>query len=129
MKRAKKVFCSLLVASIGLLPVQMARADVIATDQVIANSAAHGKRQAIATFLSRPEVVAQLASLGVPRAVAGERVAVMTDDEINALAGKLDSLPAAGGVSFVGVVAVLVFLLYWYIWAQTPAAAPAPSGR
>ena len=118
MKRAKKVFCSLLAVSIGLLPVQMARADVIATDQAIANSAAHGKRQATATFLSRPEVVVQLAALGVPRDVAEERVAAMTEDEINALAGKLDALPAAGGVSFVGVIATFAFLIYWYMWSQ-----------
>jgi hypothetical protein len=119
MKWTNRSICGWLVASLVLLPAHAVHADTIATDQVLAKTSAQERRQVVLTYLSRPEVAVQLRAFGVPRHIAEQRVAAMTEDEVDALAGKLDSLPAGGGVSFIFVVGTFAFLIYWYIWAQS----------
>jgi hypothetical protein len=118
MKWTNKSICAWLAASLVLLPAHAVRADTIATDQVLARAGAQEHRQIVLSYLSRPEVAVQLQAFGVPRHVAEQRVAAMTEDEAEALAGKVDSLPAAGGVSFIFVIGTFAFLIYWYVWAQ-----------
>src|SRR5256886_7345527 len=86
MNLAKQGLCRLLVVSFTCLPIQSARAEMIATEQAV-------------TYLGRAEVASQLHSLGVERAFAEQRVAAMSDEEIDALIGKLGSLPAGGQMS------------------------------
>lgn len=112
MKFANRLTCSLVVASVGLLPTQGAYADLVSTDRALTQ-----KHETVLNLLSRSDVVGQLQTFGLDRRIAEERVAAMTDGEIDALTGKLDPV-VGGGVSFVGVVAVLVFLIYWYTWTQ-----------
>jgi hypothetical protein len=73
-------------------------------------------------FLSRADVAGQLESLGVERKLAEARVALMSDDEINALDGKLGSLPAGqyggggggGGGAILLIVLVVLFFIWWF---------------
>ena len=71
--------------------------------------------------LDRPEVVSQLQSQGVDPAVARERVASMSDSEVQALNGQIGSLPAGAKMShhawtIVGV--VVVALIIWSLWMK-----------
>ena len=120
MNLAKKGLCRLLVVSVSFLSIHSARAEMIATEAV--------------TYLSRAEVASQLHSLGVERAFAEQRVAAMSDEEIDALIGKLGSLPAGGQMSGGGassggygggggaflVVLLLALLVAWLIYIATP---------
>src|SRR2546426_6362888 len=54
--------------------------------------------QAVTDF-RRAELASQLYSLVVERAFAEQRVAAMSDEEIDTLIGKLGSLPAGGQMS------------------------------
>src|SRR5207247_9519197 len=89
MNLAKKGLCRLLVASVAFLSIHSARAEMSATEQAV-------------TDFRRAELASQLYSLGVERAFAEQRVAAMSDEEIDALIGKLGSLPAGGQMSVGG---------------------------
>ena len=96
------VACLLIVS----LPAQ---AGLVSTESV----AAAGSRDGIAAFLDRADVQSRLESYGVSAAEVKARVAALSDVEATQLAGKIDSLPAAGDS---GVAAVLeIFLLVFII--------------
>jgi len=122
MNPAKKGLCRLLVVSVACLSIHSARAEMIATEQAV-------------TYLRRAEVASQLCSLGVERAFAEQRVAAMSDEEIDTLIGKLGSLPAGGQMSGGGAssggyggggggaflaVLLLALLVAWVIYIATP---------
>jgi hypothetical protein len=121
MKLETKGLCTLLAMSLAFLPADAVRADTIATDQAL-NISTSAKRQTILTFLSRADVAGQLESLGVERKLAEARVALMSDDEIDALDGKLGSLPAGqyggggggGGAAILLIVLVVFFFIWWF---------------
>lgn len=98
---------SLLVTA---LPQGLARAALIATDQVIGDS--QGERGKVDAFLQRQDVRAQMMALGVDPAEAQARVASLSDREVGRIAGQIDRLPAGQGVvvAVVGA-AVLIFLV------------------
>jgi len=65
-------------------------------------------RQQLRRYLERADVRAGLERNGVTQAAAKARVDALTDDEVSAVASKIDSLPAGG--EFIGAL-VLVFVL------------------
>jgi len=119
MNLAKKGLCRLLVVSVTYLSIHSARAEMIATEQAV-------------TYLGRADVASQLHSLGVERTFAEQRVAAMSDEEIDTLIGKLGSLPAGGQMSGGGAsgygggggaflaVLLLALLVAWLIYIATP---------
>ena len=96
------VACLLIVS----LPAQ---AGLVSTENV----SAAGSRDRIAVFLDRADVQSRLESFGVSPSEVKARVAALSDVEAAQLAGRIDSLPAAGDS---GVAAVLeIFLLVFII--------------
>jgi hypothetical protein len=129
----------LLVVSLGCLLADVVRADMITTELAIGGTA-QTYRDSIVAFLNRPDVEYQLRTLGVDRRVAEERVAAMTDEEVQTLAGRLDSLSTGGqmasggggsygggagggaGFAIVLVIALIAILVWWITTGrQTPA--------
>lgn len=94
-KPGREAICCLLSASLALSAVGVARADMIPTEQVV-NSTPRIYSDPVPTFSRRSDVECQLRSLGVGQKSATERVAAMTDEEVQAVVGKLDSLHAGG---------------------------------
>jgi hypothetical protein len=96
------------------LPLGAARADLVGTQRVVEQTAAASERERLAAVLLRDDVRQQMEALGVDRDEAMARLASLSDQEIQQIAGKIDELPA--GQSFlVGVLiiagAVLVALV------------------
>jgi len=133
MNLAKKNLCRLLVLSVTCLSIHCARAEMIATEQAVTVSA-QASRQALLAYLGRADVASRLRSLGVERTFAAQRVAAISDEEIDTLIGKLSSLPAAGqmtgggttsggygggGSAFLAVL-LLALLVVWLIYVATP---------
>jgi len=133
MNLAKKSLRRLLVVSVTCLSIHSARAEMIATEQAVTVSA-QASRQALLAYLGRADVASQLHSLGVERTFAAQRVAAISDEEIDTLIGKLSSLPAAGqmtgggttsggygggGSAFLAVL-LLALLVVWVIYIATP---------
>ncbi|ACQ91763.1 conserved hypothetical protein [Tolumonas auensis DSM 9187] len=69
------------------------------------------ERTQVMQFLAREDVAKHIAAQGVDIALVQQRVAAMSDDEINQLSDKIDQLPAAGNAVLGAVVFVFVLLL------------------
>jgi hypothetical protein len=117
MKFLSKLISQLLILSMVVLPFST-QAGMIGTDQVVANATAEANRDKVRDFVSRTDVQKQFESLGLTTANAAERVNAMTQDEINRIAGKIDTLPAGAdsnsGWWIAGVIIVAVII--WYFW-------------
>ncbi len=95
------------------LPVPAAHAELIATDRIEAAAPAQPSARAhLGTILDRADVRAALESHGVRPEDAKARVAALSDQEVEQLVAKFDSLPA-GGSGFESLLwfAFLVFLI------------------
>jgi hypothetical protein len=113
---SRRFICNLVILSTIILPYSAhTQAALIGTGQAIANVQA--QRDKVQSFVARADVQRQLASLGLDTAVAGDRVNALSDDEVQQIAGKLDSLPAGadGGVIAVLLVVVLVLLIFYLL--------------
>ncbi len=94
------------------MPINIARADMVTTDQVIEELSVADARTRVMSFVLREDVGQQLTMLGVEPEEAARRVASLSDDEIEEIAGRLDELPAGQGAigAVVGAI-VLIFLV------------------
>src|SRR3989442_992641 len=135
----KRFICRLVILSSIVLPYSAnTQAAMIGTGQAIANVEAQrakvkdfvaqpqaaliGVEEALAAqrqaergtltgFLARADVQRQLAVLGVAPAAAAERANALTDDEVQQLAGRIDSLPAGADISTAALLLVLIVIL------------------
>jgi hypothetical protein len=110
----KKMTCRALVVSLLALSFQTANAGMIGADQAAAAGAAQVDRGMVLSVLSRAETAAQLQAQGIDPTMARERVAAMTDQEVQTLAQNMQTAPA-GALSSGGWLAVVVIAaLVWY---------------
>ena len=110
----KKMTCRALVVSLLALSFQTANAGMIGADQAAAANAAQTDRALVMSVLDRAETTAQLQAQGIDPAMARERVAAMTDQEVQALAQDMQTAPA-GALSSAGWLAViLIAAAVWY---------------
>lgn len=86
------------------IPVPAAHAAFIGTDSVL-----HGTVDGATTGVARQALVDRLVEHGVDAAFAGERVAALTDEQVNDLNGRFDQLPAGGDL--LGIAAFLFIVL------------------
>jgi hypothetical protein len=91
--------------------IPVSRAAIVTTDQIALQPANQAARERIRAFLDREDTRAQLEAKGVSAAEAQARVNLMTDDEVQVIAGKLDTLPAGGDVLGVALTVFLVLLI------------------
>ncbi len=111
LRRTLAVGLAVLMA-VTTLPMGLAQAKMVTTDQVIERSGSSDDRAQVRDFLMREDVQQQLTQLGVDPEEAARRVASLSDEEVQQIAGRLDELPAGEG--FVGVVigaALIIFLV------------------
>ena len=90
-----------------------ASAGVIGTQEYLSATDRAGQIASIQAQLSRADVRAQLENLGVNPADAATRVASLSDQELVAVADRMDSLPAGGDgiLVVIGIVFVVLFIL------------------
>src|SRR5437879_12526876 len=108
------MLCRLLIALMAWTPFQMAHAGMIGTEQLV-SSTSSADRTTVLNVLSRTDVASQLQSLGINPAQARDRVQAMSDQEITALANRLEALPAgpdsSGAMLLIIIIAATV---EWY---------------
>ena len=112
----KKTLCRMLIALMIWTPYQMAQAGMIGTEQVV-SSASQTDRAALLNLVSRADVSRQLQSLGIDPAQATQRVQAMTDQEIGALAQRVNALPA-GGASDAWLIVLVILIVAGIWWAM-----------
>jgi len=107
----KRTAAVLIISCTSLSVPMPVSAAVIGTDTVIASTTTMDisrQRSELTTFMARADVNTQLVSLGVDPSQAAARIAALSDDEVQQLHGKMQTLPAGG--SLVGLV-VFIFVL------------------
>ena len=114
-----KLICRFLIASLMMMSFT-ASAGIIGVDQLAASSSAQLDRAAVLAMLDRPEVANQLQSQGLDPQMARARVASMSDSEVQALNGEINSLPAGAKSNNAWTIAavVVVAILIWYLWMR-----------
>ena len=114
-----KMVCRMLIVALAMMPIQASYAGMIGADQVVTVASAQADRSAVLSLLSRSDVASQLQSVGVDPKVAMSRVAAMTDQEVRALAGQIESLPAgAKSNGWVWAVVIIIGVVSWYNWKR-----------
>ena len=113
---ATRIICRLMIALMIWTPFQVAQAGMIGTDAVV-STASHADRAALVQLLTRSDVAGQLQSLGIDASTAKDRVAALTDQEVQSLAGRINSLPAgADGAGL--LLLVLVVIAVGWLWKR-----------
>jgi hypothetical protein len=103
---SKSIALALAVALfVTSLPIGAARAGLVTTDQLVEQRTAASERERLAAILLRDDVRQQVEALGVDRDEAMARLASLSDQEIQQVAGKIDELPA--GQSFIAGVLII----------------------
>lgn len=97
-------------ATLGLSTIAApASAAIVGTEQMLSQS---GAQQRVDAFLARAEVLQQLQQWGINPADAQQRVAALTESELQQLAAQIDELPAgAGALEVIGVVFLVLLIL------------------
>jgi hypothetical protein len=118
MKLFSKLISQLLIVSMILLPFST-QAGMIGTDQAVASAQDLANIDKVRDFVSRADVAKQFEVLGLSAANAADRVNAMTQEEINRIAGNIDSMPAGAGSSSgwwwaAGV--IVIGLIIWYAY-------------
>ena len=113
-----RVVCRLLVVLMIWTPYQIAQAGMIGTEQVVQQSS-QSNRSTVLNFVSRAEVASQLQAFGIDPAIAKDRVASMSDEEVRSLSGKIQSLPAgANNAVWVVLIILLIAGAVWWAWKR-----------
>ena len=118
MKLFSKLISQLLIVSMILMPFS-AQAGMIGTGQAIASEQDQVSLDKVRDFVTRTDVVKQFEALGLTASNAQERVNAMTQEEINRIAGKIDSMPAGadsgnGWAWAAGI--IIIGLIIWYAY-------------
>ena len=115
MKQFYRLVAQMLIVCMVWTPFSV-QAGMIGTDQVVSSAQDQASRDKVLNFVTRGDVAKQLETLGLSTTNAKERVNAMTQDEVNRIAGQIDSLPA-GADSGAWVAAILIIgLIVWLVW-------------
>jgi hypothetical protein len=108
-----RLVCRLLIVSLLSLhlPIGSANAAMIGTENAIDQTLTAQNREKVEAFMTRSDVREQFQKMGLNADDAKSRVAAMTDQEINKVAGKIDELPAAGSTAGTVLVVLLVIFI------------------
>ena len=98
--RFMRMTSRLLIASVLSLgmPIQSAHAAMVGTDKVSASAQSQTDRERVRSFLAREDVRKEMQKQGIDANAAAARVAALSDQEVQQVAGKLDQLPAGGDI-------------------------------
>jgi hypothetical protein len=107
-----KLVSRLLVVCMLAVPFS-SQAAMIGTDRVVAAQQLAARDQ-VQSYLARGDVQSQLQAMGVSPETAKDRVAAMTDAEVQQLAGQIQSAPA--GANSAWAVAVGIAIIVWVVY-------------
>lgn len=99
------------VLSLSLIATSLpSQAGMVNTTQLLAQEARTIHLAQVQAFVARDDVRSHMEALGVDPTLAAERVAALTDSELQQLSNDIENLPAGSGVLGLAI-AVLVILI------------------
>lgn len=114
--KLRRAICGVVALSLSSASVYVpvAQAALVGTGQAVQEAqgqlSAQQARDKLSALLQRDDLAAELRAHGVDPLEAQQRVASMTDAEVQQLAGRIEQLPAGGDVLGVAVLIFLVLL-------------------
>jgi hypothetical protein len=102
-----KSWMTVLIAVVFACLSGAAAAEIVTTEQVLPQA----ERERVHEFLNREGVEDQLKQLGVTPAEARKRVDAMTPEEVQVVAGKIDTLAAGGALSTTDWIIILLIVV------------------
>lgn len=113
-----KFIGKVLILSMLWLPMYQASAAMVGTEQVVAQEQSQANRDKLLSMISRADVAQHMQTMGLSPENATARVNALTDQEVQQLSGKLDTLPAGASSGWawaaaVVIVAVLIWAVYY----------------
>jgi hypothetical protein len=103
--------CVVVLGAALCLQASAVMAGIVNTDEVAAPNQTEVEKAKVRAFMDRADVKDRLQALGVDAPSAKDRVAAMTDQEVHAMAQKIDSMPAGGYLSDRDLVLILLVVL------------------
>lgn len=97
---------ALLAGSLALSPT--AQAAMVTTQDALSAQQLQADRDKVRNFLDRAAVKDKLQALGVDAVMAKGRVDALSDQEVQLLAQKIDSLPAGGALGTTDIILILL---------------------
>jgi hypothetical protein len=80
------------------LPIQAAYAGIVGVEKIAATAESQSQRERIKLFLERADVIKAMQTEGLDATTASARVDALTDQEVQQISGKIDTMPAGGDV-------------------------------
>ncbi|MCB1647983.1 MAG: PA2779 family protein [Pseudomonadales bacterium] len=109
---ARRTIGSVLIVALSLMGLQApAMADIVSTEQLVAEQRADVQRATVNAFLARDEVRAQLEARGVSADDALQRVDSLSNAELAELSQQIDTLPAGEGAIGLVIGILVIFML------------------
>lgn len=108
MKRVMSILLSLAMLNLYSLP---AWSGVVSTDQLIEQEIEVFDRDRLVSMMDRADVREQLVAHGVDPEFARQRIAALSDMQVEQLNAEMDQLPAGSGVVGILVAVLLVLII------------------
>jgi hypothetical protein len=97
-----------IVATALVSQASIVRAELISPDRLSVQSQAEQERAKVQSFVDRANVKERLQAMGVSGVLAKDRVAALTEEEVHALAQRIDGMPAGGALSTNDLIIILL---------------------
>jgi hypothetical protein len=103
--------CVVVMGAALCLQTSAVMAGIVATDELAAPNQTEMEKANVQAFMDRADVKERLQALGVKEPSAKDRVAALSDQEVHAMAQKIDSMPAGGTLSNNDLLLILLIVL------------------
>lgn len=103
--------CVVVMGAALCLPTSAVMAEIMTSDQMAVQNQTEAEKAKLQAFMDRADVKVRLQAMGVKEPMAKDRVAAMTDQEVHAMAQKIDSMPAGGALSNSDLTLLLLIVL------------------
>lgn len=110
MKLRYVITCLLTLSLIAAAPMVL-HADMLGTSQLLTQSERDARVELVESYMDRDEVRSQMEAMGVDPALAVERVAGLTDSQLQQLALNIENAPAGGALGVILTVLLILLLL------------------
>ena len=113
MKRGVQLTRGLIASLAVVLAAQapVVQAEIVDTEAMSVQSQAELDRAKVQSFVERANVKERLQAMGVSGLVAGDRVASLSEQEVHALAQRIDGMPAGGALSNTDLILIVLIAI------------------
>jgi len=103
------IITAVTAAMLVLSPI--ARAELVETQELATQNQTEQDRAKVQSFVERASVKEKLEAMGVAGLLAKDRVAALSEQEVHALAQRIDAMPAGGTLSQMDMVVILLIAI------------------